>query len=58
MHQSDGACGGPTIMAATGLGDRLKVAEVQKTDVQAFLSKPFTAEKLLTTVYEALKPKP
>lgn len=45
-------------MAATGLGDRLKVAEVQKTDVQAFLSKPFTAEKLLTTVYEALKPKP
>jgi PAS domain S-box-containing protein len=42
------------IIAATGLGDRMKVAEVQKSNVQAFLSKPFTAEKLLETVHGVL----
>ena len=44
------------IIAATGLGDRMKVAEVQKSHVQAFLAKPFTAEKLLETVHSVLAP--
>jgi PAS domain S-box-containing protein len=42
------------IIAATGLGDRMKVAEVQKSNVQAFLSKPFTAERLLETIHAVL----
>ena len=44
------------VIATTGLGDKVKVAEVLRSDVRAFLPKPYTAEKLLTAVHEALKP--
>lgn len=43
------------VIATTGLEDKLKVAEMQLSDVQTFLTKPYTAEKLLTGVHDALR---
>ncbi len=42
------------IVAATGIADKTKLAEIAESDLKAFLAKPFTAEKLLTTLSEAL----
>jgi two-component system cell cycle sensor histidine kinase/response regulator CckA len=43
------------IIAASGLMNTEQTAELQTLNVNAFLSKPFTAEKLLTTLAEVLQ---
>jgi PAS domain S-box-containing protein len=45
------------IIAASGLMNTEQTAELQTLNVNAFLSKPFTAEKLLTTLAEVLQKK-
>jgi len=49
---------GPTkrIIAMSGLMNPDQTARIQSLKVDAFLPKPFTAEKLLTTLSEVLKP--
>jgi PAS domain S-box-containing protein len=42
------------IIAASGLMNTEQTAEIQTLNVNAFLAKPFTAEKLLTTLAEVL----
>jgi CheY-like chemotaxis protein len=42
------------IVAATGVADKAKLAEIAEADLKAFLAKPFTAEKLLRVLAEAL----
>lgn len=42
------------IVAATGVADKAKLAEIAEADLKAFLAKPFTAEKLLRALAEAL----
>ena len=43
------------IIAATGVADKAKLAEIAEADLKAFLAKPFTAEKLLRVLSEALQ---
>jgi PAS domain S-box-containing protein len=43
------------IIAASGLPSSEQLAEISVLGVNTFLSKPFTAEKLLTTIAEVLK---
>jgi CheY-like chemotaxis protein len=45
------------IIAASGLTTPEQNAELQALNVNAFLSKPYAAEKLLTTLAEALQKK-
>jgi CheY-like chemotaxis protein len=45
------------IIAASGLMNTTQTAEIQTMNVNAFLAKPFTAEKLLTTLAEVLQQK-
>jgi two-component system, cell cycle sensor histidine kinase and response regulator CckA len=40
------------IIAASGLAEREKLSEATSTEVQAILSKPYTAETLLKTLHE------
>ena len=42
------------IIAVSGLVEKDKLAKVDDVHVQAFLSKPYTAEKLLRTIHEVL----
>ncbi|HEX3037134.1 MAG TPA: response regulator [Thermodesulfobacteriota bacterium] len=43
------------IIAASGLMEKEKLAEIDhNTEVQAFLSKPYTADALLTVLHEVL----
>ena len=42
------------VVAVSGLDSRAKLAEAEKLNVQAFLSKPYTTEKLLTILDEVL----
>jgi PAS domain S-box-containing protein len=42
------------IIAATGIADKTKLGEIAESDLKAFLAKPFTAEKLLASLSEAL----
>jgi two-component system, cell cycle sensor histidine kinase and response regulator CckA len=43
------------VIAASGLAANDKAAEAQSVGVKTFLSKPYTAEKLLTTIAELLR---
>ncbi|MDJ1423082.1 MAG: ATP-binding protein [Candidatus Methanoperedens sp.] len=45
------------IIAASGLTEKDKLAKVPDNHVKAFLSKPYTAEVLLKTIYEVLSAK-
>ncbi len=40
------------IIAVSGLGEKDKITKVEDTQVQAFLTKPYTAEKLLNIIHE------
>jgi CheY-like chemotaxis protein len=42
------------IIAASGLSSNEQLAEIQNLNVDTFLSKPYTAEKLLTIIAETL----
>ncbi len=42
------------IIAASGLMERDKLAEITGIEVEAFLSKPYKAYNLLTTLYKVL----
>ena len=42
------------IIAVSGLSDAVQTIELESLQVNAFLSKPFTGEKLLTTIAEVL----
>jgi PAS domain S-box-containing protein len=44
------------VIAVSGLASQAKLSEVGKLEVQAFLTKPFTTEHLLTTLRKALTP--
>lgn len=46
-----------SVIAASGLSTNEQNAEIQNLNVEAFLSKPYTAEKLLTTVAAVLQKK-
>ncbi|KCZ71179.1 PAS domain S-box [Candidatus Methanoperedens nitroreducens] len=43
------------IIAVSGLADKDKFAKVADTKVHAFLTKPYTAERLLKTIHEVIK---
>jgi len=45
------------IIAVSGLTQKDKKAKVDDILVQAFLAKPYTAEKLLNTIHEVLNAK-
>jgi CheY-like chemotaxis protein len=45
------------VIAASGLSTNEQNSEIQSLNVNAFLSKPYTAEKLLTTIAEVLHKK-
>ena len=45
------------IIAASGLSSNEQNSEIQNLNVDAFLAKPYTAEKLLTTIAEVLQKK-
>ena len=45
------------VVAVSGLDSRAKLAEAQKLNVQAFLGKPYTTEKLLAVLDEVLSGK-
>jgi CheY-like chemotaxis protein len=42
------------IIASTGQGDQPVLAELRSLGVKSFLSKPYSTEKLLTTVHDSL----
>jgi len=46
------------IIASTGQGERSRVNELQSLNVHNFLSKPYDADKLLTTIQAALEGRP
>jgi PAS domain S-box-containing protein len=46
---------GVKVIVSSGFGDRLKLHEVQNSDVSKFLRKPFTAEVLLRNIQETLR---
>jgi CheY-like chemotaxis protein len=43
------------IIAASGLADKDKLAKVEDINANAFLLKPYTAEKLLKTIHEVIR---
>ncbi|MCX9025332.1 MAG: response regulator, partial [Candidatus Methanoperedens sp.] len=45
---------GVKIIAASGLAEKAKLEKIADTRVQAFLPKPYTAEKLLKTIREVI----
>ncbi len=45
------------IIAVGGLAEKDKLAKVANNDVNAFLPKPYTAERLLRTIYEVISKK-
>jgi len=45
------------IIGTSGLTDKAKLAEVDDLKISAFLSKPYTAEKLLKTISNLLHKK-
>ena len=45
------------IIAVSGLTEKDKLAKVDETHVHAFLTKPYTAEKLLNTIHEVINTK-
>jgi len=45
------------VIAVSGLTEKDKLAKVDDPQVQAFLSKPYAAEKLLKTIYEVMSTK-
>jgi two-component system cell cycle sensor histidine kinase/response regulator CckA len=45
---------GAKIIATSGLSEKDKLVKVAGTDINAFLPKPYTAEQLLKTIYEAI----
>ena len=45
------------VIAVSGLTEKDKLAKVDDPQVQAFLSKPYTAEKLLKTIHEVMSTK-
>jgi DNA-binding NtrC family response regulator len=46
---------GIRIIGMSGLMNSEQTSELDRLDVSAFLTKPFTAEKLLTAIADALK---
>ena len=48
---------GVKIIASSGLGNDSRIAEVESLHVEAFLTKPYTAETLLTTLQDVLSGK-
>jgi CheY-like chemotaxis protein len=42
------------IVAVSGLTEKVKLEKIDNAQVQAFLMKPFTAERLLKTIHEVL----
>jgi CheY-like chemotaxis protein len=44
------------VIASTGFGDNARMAELRSLGAAAFLSKPFTTDKLLQVVHEVLHP--
>ena len=48
---------GIKIIAASGLIEKYKLESVSDGQIQAFLPKPYTAEKLLKTIHEVLSEK-
>jgi len=42
------------IIAVSGLTEKEKLAKVDKTHIHAFLMKPYTTEKLLNSIYDAI----
>jgi CheY-like chemotaxis protein len=45
------------IIAVSGLTEKDKLAKVNETYIHAFLSKPYTTEKLLSIMYEVINMK-
>jgi len=45
------------VVAVSGLTEKDKLAKVDDAHVQAFLSKPYAAEKLLKTIHEVMSTK-
>jgi len=45
------------VVAVSGLASQARLAAAQKLNVQAFLSKPFTTDRLLTVLDEVLSSK-
>jgi DNA-binding NtrC family response regulator len=48
---------GIRVIASTGFGDNARMAELRSLGAAAFLSKPFTTDKLLQVVHEVLQPR-
>ncbi|VVB87963.1 Chemotaxis protein CheY [uncultured archaeon] len=48
---------GVKVIAVSGLTEKDKLVKVDKAHVDAFLTKPYTAEKLLNTVNDILSTK-